>query len=145
MKRSSLAQLLFDDSWGYQTTRLLGGAAYVFIGPLFLLGWPPDFAHRWWTLIPVCFLGVGLFFTWRRLKTRRSDRRLTRAGPATVAEVFGCRRLFGSESQGMGVLAPRRQISEPSPRGRRIGHGLGSQGVGGRYQIRPQASPPRAL
>ncbi len=91
MKRSSLAQLLFDDSWGYQTTRLLGGAAYVFIGPLFLLGWPPDFAHRWWTLIPICVLGVGLFFTWRRLKTRRQNAHplAFRSEEPTTSEDFG--------------------------------------------------------
>ena len=70
MNRRSVNDILFGDS-GYHTTgRLAGGAIYVFLGPLVFLGWPPDLAHRWWTLIPLTVLGVALYLTWRNMKRR---------------------------------------------------------------------------
>ncbi len=62
---------LNDWTDSYQTVRLLVGAAYIFLGPLVLLGWPPDFAHRWWALIPLAIVGVALFVTFRNLRKRR--------------------------------------------------------------------------
>jgi len=69
-RQPQLTDLLFAANSRYQTGRLLIAAAYVFIGPLWFLGWPPDFVHRWWVLIPICILGIVVFLTWRHLKTR---------------------------------------------------------------------------
>ncbi len=70
MAKGVLNDILFGGPSYYETGRLAVGAAYVFLGPLVLLGWPPDLVHRWWTLVPLAVAGVALYLTWRNMKRR---------------------------------------------------------------------------